>query len=545
MECNCFEILNIPLDSDIKDIKKSYAKLVKLHNPEDDPEGYQKIRKAYDEALKTVKIKKKESNIIETKNNDISADGIKEKTIDKEYERKEEDININDKNIFDLYDNEEKNKKKTNMRDIKSIYDKGNYISKDSLIKSKVEIFIAELSIIYGNLEDRLNKERWRQAFQNQVLWDIEANELLNKSIIQFLLTHKYFPHDVYVLFDKYFEITKNEIKFTKYFSISTLEEVIERINREDILNYDFLKEIPIESLDEYLNLRELAYEHLEHQDLEKAENFIKYAYKIYNKDPELIKLKGMLCYLNLNYRESKKYMRKVLEIKPNDEEALGIFKKSNIFCYINKKIDKFMDDYIKYIRIIFNTVKTLFYIFIALSALGFVLSNLVDKDDSYNASNYKNEAVYDSYKSTYDKKLAEEKMKKIMFESKLILAVHNKETCSFNLKDIKSTDYYILKDGNCIKITQEDENYGLKDTVESRVYLGKINKKIIVFSDDSNHYSGDAIYINSVGKEVSSTIFAQIMNDNLEYAQAEEKWFENYIFIKSNRIGENKFTDN
>lgn len=52
---DCYEILNIPANSDVKQIKKAYAKLVKIHNPEDDPEGYQKLRNAYDKALKNAK----------------------------------------------------------------------------------------------------------------------------------------------------------------------------------------------------------------------------------------------------------------------------------------------------------------------------------------------------------------------------------------------------------------------------------------------------------------------------------------------------------
>ena len=539
----CFEILNIPIDSDVKAVKKAYAKLVKLHNPEDDPKGYQEIRKAYDEALKVVKTKIKEINTRENKENNILDNDTEEITIHKEDKTKKENININDENIFDFYDNKGKYKKKTNIRDIKSIYNKGNYMSQEVLIKSKVEAFIAVLSAIYNNLEYRMDKEKWKQAFQNPVLWDVGAIELLDRSIIQFLLTHRYFPHDVYVMFDKYFEITRNELKLTKYFTIETLDEVISRINKEDVLSYDFIKEIPMEFLDEYLNLRELAYEYLERGDFEKAENFIKYAYKIYDKDPELIKLKGKLCYLNLNYRESKLYMRRALDINPNDKVALTILKKSNIFNYADKKINKFINDYIKYIRNGVKVIKICFYAMIAMCVLGFILTNFYD-NNSHNIKNdeQKYKAVYDLNKSLEDKKINEEEMKENMFYAKLILAVHNNETCCFDLKDIKSTDYYILKDGNCIKINSDEYNE-LKDTVESRVYLGRIYDKIIAFSDESNHSGGETLRINTVGKEVSSKIFTQIMNENLEYVQPKEKWIENYIFVKSNEISANKFT--
>ena len=49
---DCFDILGISSNSDKKAIKHAYAKLLKKYNPEDDPEGYQKLREAYDNALK-------------------------------------------------------------------------------------------------------------------------------------------------------------------------------------------------------------------------------------------------------------------------------------------------------------------------------------------------------------------------------------------------------------------------------------------------------------------------------------------------------------
>ncbi|WP_064200232.1 hypothetical protein [Brevibacillus brevis] len=52
---NIWRILDIDPTEDISTIKKAYAKKLKLHHPEDDPEGYQQLREAYDLAIKMAK----------------------------------------------------------------------------------------------------------------------------------------------------------------------------------------------------------------------------------------------------------------------------------------------------------------------------------------------------------------------------------------------------------------------------------------------------------------------------------------------------------
>lgn len=52
---NCWQILKIAETGDQKIIKKAYARLLPLHHPEKDKEGYQRLRMAFDEALKLAK----------------------------------------------------------------------------------------------------------------------------------------------------------------------------------------------------------------------------------------------------------------------------------------------------------------------------------------------------------------------------------------------------------------------------------------------------------------------------------------------------------
>ncbi|MED4957600.1 hypothetical protein P9747_23110, partial [Paenibacillus macerans] len=50
-----WERLGIGRTEDIKLIKRAYAKQLKKHHPEDDPEGYQALREAFDAAVSYAK----------------------------------------------------------------------------------------------------------------------------------------------------------------------------------------------------------------------------------------------------------------------------------------------------------------------------------------------------------------------------------------------------------------------------------------------------------------------------------------------------------
>ena len=48
---NFWSILGIQPTNNLKDIKRAYAKQSKVYHPEDDPENFQRLQKAYQEAL--------------------------------------------------------------------------------------------------------------------------------------------------------------------------------------------------------------------------------------------------------------------------------------------------------------------------------------------------------------------------------------------------------------------------------------------------------------------------------------------------------------
>lgn len=48
---DCWSVLELPEDADARTIKRSYARLLKTFRPDEDPEGFQRLREAYERAL--------------------------------------------------------------------------------------------------------------------------------------------------------------------------------------------------------------------------------------------------------------------------------------------------------------------------------------------------------------------------------------------------------------------------------------------------------------------------------------------------------------
>ncbi|MHC8388428.1 J domain-containing protein [Pseudomonas sp. MDT2-39-1] len=48
---DCWSVLELPEDADARTIKRSYARLLKIFRPDEDPEGFQRLREAYEQAL--------------------------------------------------------------------------------------------------------------------------------------------------------------------------------------------------------------------------------------------------------------------------------------------------------------------------------------------------------------------------------------------------------------------------------------------------------------------------------------------------------------
>jgi hypothetical protein len=62
---SCWEILGLPEDADKRSVKRQYAILLKRHRPDEDPEGFQRLREAYEQALEWSEWRQEEEVVVE------------------------------------------------------------------------------------------------------------------------------------------------------------------------------------------------------------------------------------------------------------------------------------------------------------------------------------------------------------------------------------------------------------------------------------------------------------------------------------------------
>ncbi|SHK78387.1 hypothetical protein SAMN02745163_04452, partial [Clostridium cavendishii DSM 21758] len=94
-----WDILDLEPTTKTSDIKKAYAKKLKIHHPEDDPEGYQRLREAYDTAIKYAKQYAK-TNKEENYRNKFDLNNYEESNvIERIYEEKIDSNNENEQKL--------------------------------------------------------------------------------------------------------------------------------------------------------------------------------------------------------------------------------------------------------------------------------------------------------------------------------------------------------------------------------------------------------------------------------------------------------------
>ncbi|MCR4650741.1 MAG: hypothetical protein K5662_03190 [Lachnospiraceae bacterium] len=143
MEAN-WRVLGIDPTVDKAVITKAYRAKLKNTNPEDDPEGFIKLRGAYEDALEYAKTG---------------------------------------------------NEKKAKSNDLNNI---------DNPV---LATWGEKLAVVYDDFAKRIDEKCWKELFADEVCESIESNEEAFEYLIEFLMDHFFLPHSIWVLIDDKYNI--------------------------------------------------------------------------------------------------------------------------------------------------------------------------------------------------------------------------------------------------------------------------------------------------------------------------------------------------
>lgn len=253
---NPWEILKIKPTVDVKTIKRAYATQLKIYHPEYNPEEFMSIRAAYEKALEEAKYLQN----VETE----------EKCIEEIEFNKDNNISDNTNLNYKVDEN------------INNIIIEGNIL----------EDFIVKVTKLYENFFSRINPKNWDKLLSNEAYEEIENNEVISLNLLNFLGDNNNLPQSVWKVIDKRF-LWSERRDLCEIFTEDYINYIRCQINRSSELRYDFFVDDGKTNYDEFISFRSEVYRLLIDNELEAIEKNIQEANKIFDKDPDLIRLEG------------------------------------------------------------------------------------------------------------------------------------------------------------------------------------------------------------------------------------------------------------
>lgn len=279
-----WDILGIDRTKDRTQIKKAYAKMLKVYHPEDDPEGFMKLRKAYEDALR------------QAEHIDHPVE-IKKFEIQPVQEAKEL---IHGEASYDVDDEKGELLELTYVPDKKPF----NTFSENNIDPMK------DFASIYNDVFKRRDLRCWQSFFQELSLIKLEN---LCKRVFSFLNENGDIPHEVWRFLDEQLLLSNN-----KAFKWQEL------IKYDFGLSFDYFDESAECDFTEYSRLRFSSFISLRHGNYKASAETAKKAFMIYDKDPVLFKISGISSYMICEYDNAIEALSKAIFIKPLDAELLS-----------------------------------------------------------------------------------------------------------------------------------------------------------------------------------------------------------------------------
>jgi|GEM_PF-5055181 len=309
---NFWEVLGIEPTDKLSDIKKAYAKNLRLHHPEDDPEGFQNLREAYTAAINYAKRSQKDNAT-----NDIEEGTYDTKLHDVNFDNEaEQDIKLHNVNFKDDI---EVDSKRINLHNFKDYEDLS---SNEDNFKNSVDKFISNVEKLYDDFYSRIDIEKWKEILNSDAIWYMGDKTYLNDKFIGFLKGRFYLPRKVWKLIDDTFEFTNNRDYFYKRYSKEVMEYLYSFIDGPFEFSFEHFENVKNINIDEYFDFRESGYYEFMEGNLEKAGQELFKAYNIYKNDPSLLKMIAEYYFAVRDFDNALKYLKNVFDITPEDESA-------------------------------------------------------------------------------------------------------------------------------------------------------------------------------------------------------------------------------
>ena len=298
-------ILGIEPTEETAKIKKAYAQQLKKYHPEDNPEGFQKLREAYDWALKFAK-HFKDNTVIPFPTNEIAdllsvqpLTEIRETRIETGSDQTPE---VQSSSEFNITDDDTPNL--GNVQDLKGQ-------------------FLHEVEQLYQDFFARIDLENWQRLFDCDLMWNIDRRCEISDKLLGFFSGHHHLPQNIWKYLDDCFHWSQQSTYDSQAGPI--IEFITRQIIHPSIPDYSRLKKFEGFDYDKFLDSREIAL-----NTTEIVNYYIDHVEEVYPDDPRWPVFWGKFFIRIKDFVQAKEYLEKAMPLNPTDTELSDLYELVN-----------------------------------------------------------------------------------------------------------------------------------------------------------------------------------------------------------------------
>lgn len=301
-----WEILGISATDDLSVVKKAYAAKLKQHHPEDDPEGYQSLREAYDAAVKQLRQQGKRTLVPNAREEDEQAPFPKIRLTNPFPDEEDEFVVPALKRInldSDFAEDEE-----------------------PPVSASRVSLFFGKMELLYDDWSRRTDLAQWQMLFEaDGIIWNMKYSQEVSRRMIEFIQERHYLTRSVWSYLDEIFRWTYQREELYMHASNEQIDVLFRHLHDSLGLSYETVSAwgLDHDELDEYLEYREQAVLALQDHELPEAEDAILAALDIYANDPELLMLHAECLERLGSMGQSLQVYDRIIQLDPQHIDAL------------------------------------------------------------------------------------------------------------------------------------------------------------------------------------------------------------------------------
>lgn len=238
-----FQILGIELTADERAIRNAYREKLAITNPEDDQEGFMRLRTAYEEACRLAKLLREAG--------ERAGDGVDGSDLAKLAE------------ALDLPEEDAKPKDMTPSG-----------------------LWLERAAKIYASIGQRKDIDNWKKLFNDDCFLALEEEENCRLKLLAFLMGHFRLPTNVWKLLDKKLGITKDASFLREHYPADYVRYIINKCERGEDVDFDQFEGEDDADYDLYLQYYDRCWQAFQEENLELAGEHIENADRLKIRHP-------------------------------------------------------------------------------------------------------------------------------------------------------------------------------------------------------------------------------------------------------------------